>query len=183
MSAPLNRRAVWVRWLGTAASCVALAAMIAVLWPSHLGGCTTLTIVTGHSMDPTLAEGDLAISRCGEARVGDIVVYRPFPDKAPVVIHRIVGGNKIDGWKLRGDNNGFVDPFTPVDAQVKGVMVMDIPKLGSMAAFISSPVIWIPLLLFAVAIKVWPTTAVAPASDPEHSEEQEEEDAEAEILV
>jgi signal peptidase len=183
MSPAPNRRALWVRWLGTAASWVALAAMVVVFWPSHLGGCTTLTIITGQSMNPTLAHGDLAISRCGEARVGDIVVYRPFPDKAPVVIHRIIGGDKIDGWKLQGDNNGFVDPFTPVDAQVKGVMVMDIPKLGAIASFISSPVIWIPLLLCAAAIKVWPTKTGAPESDPAHSEEEETEDADEEIFV
>jgi signal peptidase len=134
-------------------------------------------------MNPSLTQGDLAISRCAEAHVGDIVVYRPFPDKAPVVIHRIIGGDKVEGWELQGDNNSFVDPFKPVDAQVMGVMVMDIPKLGSMASFMSSPVIWIPLLLFAVAIKVWPTTTAAPESDPEHSEEKGREDAEVEISV
>ncbi len=165
-----DRRTRWVRRLGTAASWAVLAVIVTFLWPSHLGGCTTLTIVTGHSMDPTLQTGDLAISRCGEARIGDIAVYRPFPDKAPVVIHRIIGGDKVDGWNLKGDNNNFVDPFRPVDSQMKGVMVMNIPKVGLAASVISSPVIWIPLLLFAAAIYVWPRKSL-PETDLKETED------------
>ena len=47
------------------------------LWPTSLGGCTTLTIVSGHSMEPTYYTGDLVVSRCGDYQVGDIVVYNP----------------------------------------------------------------------------------------------------------
>lgn len=165
-----DRRTGWVRRLGTTASWAVLAVIVIFLWPSHLGGCTTLTIVTGHSMHPTLQTGDLAISRCGEAHIGDIAVYRPFPDKAPVVIHRIIGGDKVDGWKLQGDNNSFVDPFTPVDAQMMGVMVLEIPKAGLAASVISSPAIWLPLLLFAAAFYLWPAKSI-PKTDLKEAED------------
>ena len=45
-----------------------------LLWPTGLGGCTTLTIVSGHSMEPTYHTGDVVLSRCGTPQVGDVVV-------------------------------------------------------------------------------------------------------------
>ena len=43
-------------------------------WPTSLGGCTTLTIVSGHSMEPTYYTNDIVVSRCGSPEVGDIAV-------------------------------------------------------------------------------------------------------------
>jgi signal peptidase len=107
-------------------------------------------------MEPTLQPGDLAIARCGAPQVGDVVAYRPFPDKAAVVIHRIVGGDAATGWLLQGDNNNFVDPFRPVAAQVKGTMVMSVPKAGSVLSFLGAPLVWVSMLLIAGAILLWP---------------------------
>jgi len=48
-----------------------------LLWPHQWGGRTSLTIVSGHSMDGTYSTGDLVVGRVGTAEVGDVVVFRP----------------------------------------------------------------------------------------------------------
>ena len=64
-------------------------------------------------MEPTYYTGDLVVARCGEPQVGDVVVYEPTDLGGARIIHRIVGGDADDGWEMQGDNNDFVDPFTP----------------------------------------------------------------------
>ncbi len=56
--------------------------------PSQLGGPVTYALITGNSMEPALASGDLVLVRdVADYRVGDVVAYR-HPDLG-VVIHRI----------------------------------------------------------------------------------------------
>ncbi len=161
MTTRASRRTLFRR-LGQIVGWAVLVGIVVLGWPSHLGGCTTLTIVTGHSMEPTLQPGDLAIERCGAPQIGDVVAYRPFVDRTPVVIHRIIGGDPVNGWQLQGDNNHFVDPFKPVAAQVKGVMVASVPKLGAALSILASPTVWISLLLVAAAFLLWPDTEPSP---------------------
>lgn len=135
-----------------------VAAAIAVwfLWPSSLGGCTTLTIVSGHSMEPTYYTGDLVVSRCGEYGVGDVVVYNPPKVGNARVIHRIVSGTP-DGWLIQGDNNAFVDPWMPGNERVLGKAVLHLPKVGLVGSVLVSPITWVSLLLVAAALVVWPS--------------------------
>ncbi|MFT4109287.1 S24/S26 family peptidase [Propionicimonas sp.] len=155
MTAQAGRRTL-VRRLGQVVGWALLVGAVVLGWPSSMGGCTTLTIVTGHSMEPTLHPGDLAVTRCGNPQVGDVVAYRPFADKSPVVIHRIIGGDPVAGWELQGDNNHFIDPFKPVAGQVTGVMVAAVPGLGGVMSFFTSPLMWVSLLLLAAAFALWP---------------------------
>jgi signal peptidase I len=127
-----------------------------LLWPSSLGGCTTLTIVSGHSMEPTYYTGDLVVSRCGPVEVGDVIVYTPVDVGGARVIHRIVGGSSEDGWVVQGDNNGWVDPWEPTDDQILGSSVLHLPKVGLFASVLLSPLLWISLLVLALAVVVWP---------------------------
>ena len=110
-------------------------------------------------MEPTYSTGDLVWSRCGEPEVGDIVVYSaPGTDDAHV-IHRIIGGNGVDGWVLQGDNNDFVDPWTPDDSHVLGIAAVHIPGLGNLVHSLGNPFIWASLLLLAGALLLWPRPA------------------------
>lgn len=127
-----------------------------LLWPSSLGGCTTLTIVAGHSMEPTYYTGDLVVSRCGEAQVGDVVVYNPPDVGSARVIHRIIGGDAENGWVMQGDNNDFIDPWEPTEERVLGRAVIHVPKLGLAATILLSPITWVSLLLVAAALIIWP---------------------------
>ena len=127
-----------------------------LLWPTSLGGCTTLTIVSGHSMEPTYYTGDLVIARCGEPEVGDVVVYQPATLGGARIIHRIIGGD-ADGWEMKGDNNSWVDPFAPAGDEVLGVARIHLPKVGLAAALLTSPLLWLSLLIIALAIFTWPS--------------------------
>ena len=136
----------------------AIAGLMYFFWPSTLGGCSTLTIVSGESMEPTYSTGDLVWSRCGEASVGDVVVYTPEDTGNARVIHRIVGGDGENGWVLQGDNNDFLDPWNPNDSQIVGIAAVHIPRMGSVLYSLQNPFIWGSLLLMAAALALWPQT-------------------------
>jgi signal peptidase len=125
------------------------------LWPTSLGGCTTLTIVSGHSMEPTLRTGDLVVARCGQAKVGDIVVYNPPGMPHSRIIHRVIGGDGA-GWTMRGDNNAWNDPFTPTSGDVLGIARLRVPGIGLVGRFLVNPWIWVSVLVLAFALLVWP---------------------------
>ena len=138
------------------------------LWPSSLGGCTTLTIVSGHSMDGTYRTGDLVVSRCGPAEVGDVIVYQPQDMGGVRIIHRIVGGTADDGWVVQGDNNDFTDPWTPRGDEVVGVARVHVGGAGALSSLFLSPVVWVSLILVAAGILCWPARQDdEPAADVE----------------
>jgi len=135
----------------------AMAAIAAwLVWPSSLGGCTTMIVVNGHSMEPTYHTGDLVVARCGEPAIHDIVVYQPTGYDGARIIHRVIGGD-ASGWTMKGDNNAFVDPFTPTDDQVIGVARLHIPHVGAVAGFVTSPIVWLSLIVVAIALIIWPS--------------------------
>lgn len=135
-----------------------LAAGLWFVWPSTLGGCTTLTVVSGHSMEPTYYTGDLVVARCGTPKIGDVVVYRPSElGGSARIIHRIVGGDGATGWTMKGDNNAFVDPFVPTTSDVVGVALLHLPKVGRVSTLLLSPWLWAAFVLAAVVLLVWPS--------------------------
>lgn len=150
---PAERVRGVVGWLLTGA-------LVAVLvwfgWPTTLGGCTTLTIVSGHSMEPTYRTGDLVVSRCGTPERGDIVVYAPPGVDGGRVIHRVVAGDAATGWTMQGDNNDFLDPWRPRQDDVVGVARVHLPGVGRVAAVLLDPWAWASLLVVAVGVLLWP---------------------------
>jgi signal peptidase len=94
------------------------------------------TLVSGISMEPAIKPGDIAITREISAdgiKTGDVVL---FNDGAYSVLHRVVEIRWLDGNRIfftKGDNVNVLDnPWG--ESQLKGKMVMVIPKLG-----------WIPI--------------------------------------
>lgn len=147
------------RLLGAASSIAWILGALTVgwfLWPTSLGGCTTLTIVSGKSMEPTYYTGDLVASRCGPVEIGDVIVYNPPGIEGARVIHRIVGGDAEQGWLIQGDNNDFMDPWRPTQENILGSSVLHLPNVGTFAAILLSPLTWVSLLVVALAVVVWP---------------------------
>lgn len=128
-----------------------------LLWPSSLGGGTTMIIVSGNSMEPTYSSGDVVVARAGSPAVGDVVVYTPEGYGDAKIIHRIIGGDGEAGWELRGDNNSFTDPFTPTDDAVLGIATLHLPKAGVAASSIANPWVWGLMLLAAAVLILWPS--------------------------
>lgn len=143
--------------LATAVTLAFIAGLVYFFWPTTLGGCSTLTIVSGQSMEPTYYTGDLVWARCGEPQVGDVVVYEPPGTDGARVIHRIIEGDST-AWVIQGDNNAFLDPWEPDNSQVVGIARLHIPNLGSVVYTLANPYIWISLFFLAAAIYLWPRT-------------------------
>lgn len=129
---------------------LALCIVLAVGWflflrPTQLGGTMTYTIVSGHSMDPTLASNDLLALRAQDRyEVGDVVTYRvPVgdPGAGHVIVHRIIGGNATDGFITQGDNNPRPDLWRPKQGDVLGKLSVQVPHAGDVLMLLRSPLV------------------------------------------
>lgn len=131
---------------------IAILAIVALdayfLWPTQLGGATSIVVVSGISMEPQYRTGDLVIARIMEPSHGDVVVYST--DQGARIMHRIVGGDGDSGWITQGDNNAYEDPFRPTNEDIEGVAVVSYPSIGRASALLLSPIVWAAVLLGAL---------------------------------
>lgn len=115
------------------------------LRPAVLGGPLSLIAVSGTSMQPMMRTGDLAVVRqTGEYERGEVIAYRatlPDGETGGVVIHRIVGGDAATGFRTRGDNDEWVDPWRPRAGEVVGELWFHVPGAGEFVLWLSRPVI------------------------------------------
>lgn len=137
----LGRRLLRICSLALAVAVVAL--WIIALRPVSIGGPAAYVIVAGHSMEPTLRTGDLAIAlEQSSYAVGDIVVYR-IPEGEPgagtQVIHRIVGGSSAGGFVVKGDGKEGIDPWRPKAEDVVGKLRVLAPRAGWALIFLRTP--------------------------------------------
>jgi signal peptidase I len=106
-------------------------------------GPASYVIVSGHSMEPNLRTGDLAVVvRHASYRRGDIVAYH-VPDGDPgagaVVIHRVTGGSAASGYRTRGDNREGRDIWRPKPDDVIGSIAVRIPRAGLVPMALGTP--------------------------------------------
>lgn len=131
---------------------IALVAVWNLIAPTQLGGNVSYVNVRGISMEPTLSTGDLLVMRQRDSYdVGQIVAFRSDMGGA-VVVHRIVA---TDGerYLLKGDNNTFLDRYTPTAEEILGAEVLFIPggeRLATIAA--STPAVVLQTLMLAIAL-------------------------------
>lgn len=129
--------------------------------PVQLGGSVSYVNVRGISMEPTLYTGDLMVMRRQDAyEVGQIVAFESDMNGA-IVVHRIVD---VDGDRhlLKGDNNSFLDRFTPTVDEIIGAEVFTIPggeRVAALAA--STPTIVLQGLMLVVTLWVLRSSRVA----------------------
>jgi len=136
----------------------AIAALLFVFRPIGLGGTTGLVIVTGTSMAPAIASGDVAVVlRTDDYAVGDVIAYHPSAVPAGRIIHRIVGGDADAGFITRGDARTTEDPDRPVPAAIDGEVVTVLPGVGPVVAVLRDPLVFAALctlLLVSVAARI-----------------------------
>jgi signal peptidase I len=95
-----------------------------------------LRVVLSGSMLPVLKIGDVVLvesTKYRQPKINDIVLYTARAlDGTPVTTyaHRIIGGSAQDGWTIKGDNNNQPDYGLKANKDVKGVVLLNIPKLG-----------------------------------------------------
>jgi len=138
------RRTRFIRNLRLTLAVLPLIAWALWLRPEFLGGKVDYIIVGGRSMLPTLHGGDLVVvQRQGSYRVGDVVAYH-IPNgvfRGRRIIHRIVGGDSVHGFVMRGDNNNEDDLWLPRHADIEGRLRLRLPGAGRVVAFARSPAV------------------------------------------
>ena len=120
-----------------------------VFRPPSFGGQFSPIMVTGVSMEPTMFTGDLAVAHKQNIyNLGDVVAFRVeegdtqgfrVPQGGGTVIHRIIGGNALDGFITQGDNNDFIDPWRPTPDQIQGKALFFVPQLGALVSYLQDP--------------------------------------------
>jgi signal peptidase len=147
---------------------VLLVATLVAAWlllPGVFGGHVAYVEVTGHSMDPTLGNGDLvAVREHPHYRIGEVIAYR-IPNgefgAGRTVIHRIVGGNEHSGFLTRGDNRTTDDMWHPTPTDIKGARWFRIPGIGATLDRLRSP---IGVAAFAALLSIFAILALIPKS-------------------
>jgi signal peptidase I len=133
----MSRRS-WMWSLGGAGALALIAAAWFLLAPPKLGGSTSYAVIVGSSMEPHLHRGDLALVRPADHyRPGDVVLYRSRL-LGHDVLHRIV---RVEGdrYVFKGDNNTFIDPDKPTNADIVGKLRVGVPWLGRALEWLRVP--------------------------------------------
>lgn len=140
---------------------VAVAA--ALLWPAQWGGLTGLTIVSGHSMEPTYYTGDLVVTwRHASYEPGDVVSYTVPADQPGAgghVIHRVATADQAGSGELVyttvGDNNPAADQWTLTADDIAGTAVLHVPGLGRFLGPAVLPILVAGALGAIVTVMLW----------------------------
>lgn len=135
---------------------------VVLLWPAQFGGVTGLTVVNGHSMEPTYHTGDLVLSiRQPGYSAGDIVSYSVpagQPGAGGRVIHRVFSLDASSGattYTTKGDNNPSVDPWHFGTSEVLGKAIFMVPGIGAVFGGSTSSLMIGLLAGVAVTVVIW----------------------------
>lgn len=116
----------------------------------------TYIVPTG-SMTPTVLAGSVVVVNPKETtpKIGDIVAFLSPRDTTETILHRVT--EKTDqGYKTKGDFNNTNDNWIVPAKNIQGTLVVAIPYVGHVAAFVKKPLGFvllavIPALMLGVA--------------------------------
>ena len=138
--------------------------MLAVFWwnlyrPQLVGGPAAYAIVSGESMESTLDDGDLVVTReHGSYHVGEVIAYEVpagFGQSGLRVVHRIVGGSAETGYVTKGDNRATADPWRLRHQDVIGGVALRIPFAGSLVGVLRKPPVFAWFIGSIVLTSIW----------------------------
>lgn len=139
--------------LRSLATSILFLGLLALLWPTSLGGRVDYVMVSGTSMEPGMHTGDLVVlRRTGDYEVGDVVSFvvpAGEPGAGIQVIHRIVEGDSSGRFTLQGDNKADMDRWRPTRSDIVGERYLLVPDGGRVLLLLQRP-----LVLSAVAAAV-----------------------------
>ena len=115
-------------------------------------GYVKARVVLTDSMAPTIKAGDIVLldpTTHSVPKIGDVAAYtgRRFDGtEVGIFTHRIIGGDAVNGFIMKGDNNPSPDVQRPKVADVSGVVVFKLPFIGKVLnpkmLFILVPVVF-----------------------------------------
>jgi signal peptidase len=117
-------------------------------------------------------------SRQDSYKVDDVVAYR-VPEGQPAagaqVVHRIIGGNATDGYRVQGDNRELADRWHPKPEDIIGTVSMRVPSVGKAIAQLKGPLGLALLCALFTLVFLWRKpvgkAAPAPATGPDTTAE------------
>jgi signal peptidase I len=152
-------RRPWLRALN-----IGLSLVLAVFWwnlyrPQLIGGPAAYAIVSGKSMESTLDDGDLVITREHDSyHIGEVIAYQVppgFGQSGLRVVHRIIGGSAATGYITKGDNRATADPWRLMHRDVIGGVALRIPVAGSLFGILRDPPVFAWFLGSIVLTSLW----------------------------
>ncbi len=118
--------------------------------PVQIGGPVAYVMLSGNSMEPDYAVGDLILARKETTpAIGEAVVYQH--PQVGYVFHRIID-RQGDTFLLQGDNNDWVDSYQPSEDQIIGSYWLHLPGGGSLISNLRKPVYFALLSLGAAGV-------------------------------
>lgn len=97
------------------------------------------TVITGHSMEPAIARGDVVVVRPAPPAAyvpGAVITFSDINRPGHLITHRVIKVNDDGTLVTRGDNNHDTDPQATPVSSVKGRAVLRVP-------FVGRPVVWV----------------------------------------
>lgn len=121
---------------------IVLIPFIIYFWPASFGGDTTIMLVHGQSMLPTILPGSLVVAKAApEYYVGDIVAYEQRDGSASkIIVHRIMEITD-KGLVIQGDNNPKKDVGFPQESDILGAVLFSTPYVGDAVGLFKNPII------------------------------------------
>lgn len=120
----------------------------------NIGGFKSY-IITTSSMEPNVQVGDVVICKkidANELKEGDVIT---FNKDGEVITHRITKIQTENDKKLyitKGDNNTLEDNEKIEENQIKGKMIIKIPKMGTFINALSNNIILLITLLVILIV-------------------------------
>lgn len=129
-------------------------ASTALLWvqfaPTQVGGKTSYVIIHGSSMEPRYHFGDLVIVRAAQTyNIHDAIAYQ-HPEIG-IVFHRIVA-RSAERFTLQGDNNDYLDPYQPTQADILGKQWLHLPEAGNALVYMRQPLVFTGLVVIITLV-------------------------------
>lgn len=125
-------------------------------WPASYGGDTTIMMVQGHSMLPTILPGSLVVAKAApEYHIGDIVAYEQSEGSASkMIVHRIIDVTE-EGFVIQGDNNPRKDAGYPTEDAILGKVLFSTPYVGDILGMFRDPFVLVISagVLFAIQME------------------------------
>ena len=103
--------------------------------PPSFCGFSPVIVLSG-SMEPTFSAGDLLIIGKKDSYQKDEIIT--FEDGGALTTHRIIE-QMPKGFTTKGDFNNAPDKETVSPEQIKGALVLVLPRVGSFFLFLCSP--------------------------------------------
>jgi len=123
-------------------SIVILIPFVIYFWPASFGGDTTIMMVQGQSMLPTILPGSLVVAKeAPEYQIDDIVAYEQKErGYSKVIVHRIIDVHE-QGFIIQGDNNPRKDVGYPTEDVILGKVLFSTPYVGDIIGMFREPIV------------------------------------------